>query len=283
MIELAVSFACRPQLFSVYQREDSCNGDRFMEPLTPKQIEIRERERRILELACPVVVARGVTALSMEAIANELQTAKGTIYNHFRNKEEIVLALAIAAMEQRLQLFHFASMLRGGSRERVAAIGIACEVYADRFPAAFQIEAILRHEAIWEKTSAERQGVMRTCESRCMHVVAGIIRDGVASGDLNLADADGMPATSQIEEIVFGLWSLVHGGMLLERTSPSLAEIGIASARRAIRRNCNALLDGLGWQPLYDHRAYESWIEQVRRDLDHFAVHSGSFLRRSKT
>jgi AcrR family transcriptional regulator len=253
-----------------------------MDPLTPKQIEIRERERRILELACPVVVAGGVSALSMEAIAQELQTAKGTIYNHYRNKEEIVLALAIAAMEQRLQLFHHASMLRGGSRERVAAIGIACEVYADRFPAAFQIEAILRHEAIWEKTSAERQSVMRSCESRCMHVVAGIIRDGVASGDLNLTDVAGMPAASQIEEIVFGLWSLVHGGMLLERTSPSLADIGIASARRAIRRNCNALLDGLGWQPLYDLRAYEAWIEQVRKDLEHFAIHNGSFLRRSK-
>ncbi len=232
-----------------------------MENLSHKQQEIRQRESRILDLARPMIAQGGVAALSMEAIAHELRTAKGTVYNHFRNKEEIVLALAIVAVERRLELFHQAAMMRGRPRDRVAAIGIACEVYVNQFPELFRIESIIRHDSIWEKTSPERQEVLRTCEGRCMHSVAGVVRDAVAGGDLEVAGAHG------VEDIVFGLWSLVFGGMLLELTSPSLADVGIADSRQAIRRNCNALLDGLGWQPLYQADAYQAWVAHVREYL----------------
>lgn len=232
-----------------------------METLSHKQQEIRQRENRILELARPMIAQGGVAALSMEAIAHELRTAKGTVYNHFRNKEEIVLALAIVAVERRLELFHRAAMMRGRPRERVAAIGIACEVYVNQFPELFRIESIIRHDAIWEKTSSERQEVLRNCEGRCMHTVAGVVRDAVAGGDLELARGHG------VEDIVFGLWSLVFGGMLLELTSPSLADVGIGDPRQAIRRNCNALLDGLGWQPLYQADKYQVWVAHVREHL----------------
>ena len=144
----------------------------------------------------------------------------------------IAIEAAIVAVERRLELFHRAAMMRGRPRERVAAIGIACEVYVNQFPELFRIESIIRHDAIWEKTSSERQEVLRNCEGRCMHTVAGVVRDAVAGGDLELARGHG------VEDIVFGLWSLVFGGMLLELTSPSLADVGIGDPRQAIRRNC---------------------------------------------
>lgn len=232
-----------------------------METLTPKQRELRERESRILELARPMIAGGGMAALSMEAIASELKLARGTVYNHFPNKEEIILALAIQAVEQRLAIFNEAVTMRGTPRERVAAIGIGCEVFADHFPELFRVEYIIRHDLVWEKTSPRRQSLLRSCEGRCMHTVAGVVRDAIANGDLQLK------TNSQIEDIVFGLWSLVYGSLLLEMTSPSLADIGIVDSRRAIRRNCNALLDGLGWQPLYCPDAYTKWAAHVSQTL----------------
>lgn len=232
-----------------------------MAKLTPKQRMIQLRESQILDLARPMIAHGGLAALSMDAIAHELQTAKGTIYNHFPNKEEIVLALAVQAVDRRLELFNQAVMMRGSSRQRIAAIGIACEVYVDVLPELFRAEQIIRHEAVWGKTTGKRQEILRNCEGRCMHTVAGVVRDAVAAGDLQL------DATYRIEDIVFGLWSLVYGGLVLEATSPSLVDVGIVDSRAAIRRNCNSMLDGLNWQPLYAAQPYAIWIQQVHDDL----------------
>lgn len=232
-----------------------------METLSPKQKEIRERESRILELARPMVASGGIATLSMEALASELKTAKGTIYNHFPNKEEIVLALAIQAVETRLHLFNHAVLMRARPRERVQAIGIASEIFADEFKELFRIEQIIRHDSVWDKTSPRRQEVLRLCESRCIHLVAGVVRDGVACGDLVCEDSH------TVEDIVFGLWSIMYGSMLLEMTSPSLKDIGIADSRMAIRRNCNAMLDGLKWQPLHDSASYSRWVKKVKTEF----------------
>ena len=95
--------------------------------LTPKQAEIRSRESRILQLARPMVAENGLAGLSMEAIAKEMSYAKGTIYNHFACKEEILLALAIQANETRLELFKTATENQPHSRSKIGGIGVACE------------------------------------------------------------------------------------------------------------------------------------------------------------
>ena len=97
-----------------------------------------------------------------------------------------------------------------------------------------------------------------------MHVVAGVVRDAVACGDLELH-----PPQS-VEDIVFGLWSLVYGGLMIEVTSPSLADVGILNPRQAIRRNCNAMLDGIGWLPLFKLEQYDRWTDTVSKHLESF-------------
>jgi AcrR family transcriptional regulator len=238
---------------------------------------IRLRESQILDLARPMIAQGGLAALSMDAIAHELQTAKGTIYNHFPNKEEIVLALAVQAVDRRLELFNHAVMMRGTSRQRIAAIGIACEVYVDVLPELFRAEQIIRHETVWGKTTGKRQEILRNCEGRCMHTVAGVVRDAVAAGDLELESA------YRIEDIVFGLWSLVYGGLVLESTSPSLVDVGIVDSRAAIRRNCNSMLDGLSWRPLYEPESYSSWIHLVRGHLQANCPPAGLVAERTIT
>ncbi|TWU03000.1 TetR/AcrR family transcriptional regulator [Stieleria varia] len=232
-----------------------------MSTLTPKQAEIQSREARILELARPMVAQEGLAGLSMDAIAKEMAYAKGTIYNHFSCKEEILLALAIKANEKRLRLFEVAIERQPNARQKIAAIGVACEDFRVRFGDLFDIDCMVRHVAVWEKASDQRKQMMATCEQRCMAMVSQVGREALESGDLVL------PRERGIEDVVFGLWSLTYGGMIIDATSPGLDQIGIRDTYAAIRRNCHALMDGYQWQPLYDAQADRKLVRNVRASL----------------
>jgi AcrR family transcriptional regulator len=212
--------------------------------LSRKQREIQSREGRILEVAREMIVEDGYHGLSMDRIAEALEYSKGTIYQHFSCKEDILMALVNQAVECRLDLFRRAAAFRGGSRERMTAIGASCELFFQLYPHHFHIEHVIRISSVKEKTSEQRRLVLEACESSCSEIVRGVIRNAVAAGDLELSEQFG------IEQVGFGLWSITFGGYSIAATSPSLASLGIHDPLLAIRNNCNRLLDGLGWKPL---------------------------------
>lgn len=229
--------------------------------LTRKQREKQEREVRILELARVMLRESGYLGLSMDRIAAEMEYSKGTIYQHFRNKEEIILALANEALETRLRMFERAATWSGKSRERIAAVGAAAEEFVERFPLHFAVEQIVRSASIWEKTSEERQQMMQSCESRCMQIISGIVRDGLAHGDLT------MPEGRTPEDLVFGLWSLNFGAYTIMATSDSLGDNGIANPVAALRDNQSFMLDGYGWRPFSHEVDYQAFMDRVRTEV----------------
>lgn len=235
-----------------------------MAPGRRKQRELQEREQQILALARPILLKEGYQALSMERLATLMEYAKGTLYNHFPNKEEIVAALAIQSLELRRMMFERAAVMSSKSRERMLAIGAACEVYATQCAQHFAIEQMLRNGIIWEKASEERQSLIRNCEMRSMGVVAGVVRDAVASGDLHLT---GLSA----EELVFGFWSITYGSHALMMTSPSLPDVGVTDPVRSIRYHNWTLINGYGWQPLIDFdqtdRLMHGFAERILPDV----------------
>jgi len=243
----------------------TCTKPTAAESLTPKQIEIRQREQRILDTAYPLIRQGGLAAVSMEAIARRMNYTRGTIYNHFANKEDILLALAARAVSRRMTLFNHAASMGDGTRQRCAAIGIAAEVYVDVMANEFTIEQLIRHDAVWKKTSPGRREVLGRCEAECIAVIGDVVGTAIDAGDLPVPA--GVARGELIQQIVFGLWSLVYGGLVLEATSPSLVQSGIRNPRPAIRRNCNALLDQLAWRPFFQAEDYQRFVRQVTPKL----------------
>ena len=232
-----------------------------MVTLSRKEREKLEREARILDLARGMLWSVGYHGLSMDRIASEMEYSKGTIYQHFPNKEEIILALANQALEQRLSMFEKASLSQSGSRQRMAAVGAAAEEFVERYPQHFAVEQIIRSPSMWEKTSQERRDYMRSCEHRCMQIVGGIVRDGIAQGDLEL------PEGLTPEDLVFGLWSTNFGAHIIIVSSESLDEIGIGDPIATLRKNQNLLLDGYGWRPMSYEFDYTATMDQVRQEV----------------
>ena len=87
-----------------------------MNVMSRKQREIQDREKQILAIARPILLEEGYQALGMERLAEKMQYAKGTLYNHFPHKEEIVAALVIESLELRRKLFEQASVASSDAR-----------------------------------------------------------------------------------------------------------------------------------------------------------------------
>ncbi|MEZ6131427.1 MAG: TetR/AcrR family transcriptional regulator [Planctomycetaceae bacterium] len=215
-----------------------------MSTLSPKKQEIRDRELRILELARTMLLNSGYHGLGLDAVAAELGVSRGTIYNHFKCKEEIILALLVETMNKRRDMFRRAAAFRGLPRERLAAIGVAAELFVRLYPDHFRVEQIVKSDSIWDKTTEERRSLVKTCQMQCVGIVAGIVRDGIAQDHLTLPD-DMSP-----EALVFGLWSMTEGAYSIIGTSDAVTELGIGDPFPAIRQHIHRLLDGFGWTPL---------------------------------
>ncbi len=232
-----------------------------MSILTPKQQEIVEREAQILEIARPIVVREGYHGLNMDRIAEAVQYSKGTIYNHFSCKEEIIIALAIKNVAKRVELFQKAAQFKGRSRFRMVAIGEAAEMFVRDFPDFFMFEEIIQLPSVREKTSEKRQSVIQGCEMQCMSVVAGIVRDAVAQEDLELPDG------IKPEELVFGMWSLTSGAYSIMLKSQSLEQMGLDDPYAIVRFHTAALLDGQNWKPHSTEFDMDSLLKRIRREV----------------
>lgn len=222
-----------------------------MATATRKERQRREREELILRVAREILLERGYLGLTMDRIATATEYSKGTIYQHFPNKEEIVAALAIQTAEKRVALFERGAAWSGPTRERILGVGVSAEVFLRLYPDHFKAEQITRATSIRDKISAEVAGVLLGLEHRCVGIATDVVRDAVAAGDLSL------PEGVAPETVSFGLWCLTYGVFtLLVTEGRPFAELGFAEPLRLLERNQNLLLDGHGWAPLSSEHDY---------------------------
>lgn len=232
-----------------------------MSTVTPKKQEIIERPRTILRVAREIFRDRGYLGLNMDRIAEQMGVAKGTIYQHFKNKEEVILSLVVETLDKRIAMFERAVVFSGNARERMAAVGCAAELFVVNFPDHFELEKVLSCSSIIEKTSEKLQVLKTTAEMKCISLVAGLVRDGIASGDLQLS------TNITPDQVVFGLWSNSYGGYSIMESEETLKQMGISNGYQLVRDMNHRLLDGFGWTPLSTEVDYDAVFEQVRHEI----------------
>ena len=225
-----------------------------------KQREIEEREAKILKVARQILASEGYIRLNMDRIAAEIEYAKGTVYQHFRNKEDIIVALDIEAHLAMGELFRMAATFQGSPRHRMTAIGVASNLKNQLYPDHLQIDRITCNPAILEKATEERQEELRESEGACMSVLSDLVREAVEHHDLCLAKG------VSPGDLVFGLWALSSGGYDIISTGIPLSEHGVGNPMAALWHNFTMLLDGYGWKPLSHEEDYvavrrQAWSE----------------------
>ncbi len=75
--------------------------------LTKKQQAIADREVELVQLAKTIVEEQGFTNLTMDRLTALSAYSKGTIYNHFCSKEDVIIALCIDGIKKKKQRCYF--------------------------------------------------------------------------------------------------------------------------------------------------------------------------------
>lgn len=214
----------------------------------------------ILDAARELLLERGYLNLNMDQIAAQTEYSKGTIYQHFTCKEDVLMELAFQTVEKRADMFSRAAQFSGRSRERMTILGLASELFVKLYPHYFRVEQIFHTASIREKAPVRRQNALRATEMRCMSTAAGIIRDGLAQGDLVL------PESYTPEQLTFGLWSMNFGAYTIMSTDPQLLDLGVDDPIGTLSWNCQLMMDGVGWRPLSTEWDYEATLERAQQE-----------------
>jgi AcrR family transcriptional regulator len=232
-----------------------------MPTMTRKQREMLQREELILDVATRMLLDRGYIGLNMDRVAEATEYSKGTIYQHFTCKEDIIAGVLLRTIRVRGELFGRAATFHGRSRERMTAVGVADELFYTLYPDHARIDQITKVESIWDKASQHRREMCHSADWSCMAVLEGIIRDGIASGDLVL------PPNTAPESLMFGLWSMAEGARMLIDHGALIGKFGDGDPQLMLNRCFQIFVDGYGWKPLSSDWDYGQTVERVRREV----------------
>ena len=207
----------------------------------------------LLDIGRRLLIEQGFAGLSLDRLAEATEYSKGTVYQHFSTKEDLVAALAVQSIERRLDLFDRASRLVGRPRERMTAIQVADELFARLHAHYFRSELIVKMADLGNRASPDRLEALNRLDSRCSAVVLGLISEAIRIGDLVL------PPLRTEGEILFGLVSLAIGAHTVMLNHASLLNVWqIGPPFHALRRNLDTLLDGYEMHPLSSEWDYEA-------------------------
>jgi AcrR family transcriptional regulator len=209
-----------------------------------KQREILEREELILSTAQTLLHQHGYNYLTMDRVAETVEYSKGTIYNHFASKEDLVCSLCCRYIGNLIEIVQRAYNFAGSTRERYSAIGIGYSLHHQLHPMDSQIVQTVKNNAVREKISKAKLAEMESLEKKITKIAQSIVQDAIDSGELDKKHQD------EISTIVFGFWSMHYGAILLDQSDIPLHELGFSTVVKMLWHNANIYLDGYQWQPL---------------------------------
>ena len=191
----------------------------------------RERRRvqtrdEILQAARDVFAESGALDFSLAEIARRLGFTPAALYKYFDSKDDLVKVLAENAMANLAGALARVSPALPPD-QRVVEMGMAYLGFARDNP--HDIALVAMHESLQMTHAGGHAGLEE--------LVMGVFREGAAQGVFSAA------TDQDVELMVYGAWSLVHGmAVLLERQPPQVAkQLRLARQRQLLQAFVNGL------------------------------------------
>lgn len=217
----------------------------------------QQREQQLLELAQQILSQDGFTGLTMDRLTSMSDVSKGTLYNHFSSKEDVLTALSVDSLQRLLQLFQHASTYAGNSRERALALHHAYHKFSAAEPTLFLCLLSAATPGVMEKSSPARLQQRQQLEMQLLQYCQQVLSDALDDGSLQL------PVGVSLEQWSFINWALAFGCNAL---FVPLRQLGLFSGLAAPQVNLhsiNLLFDGMGWLPLSSSWDYQQSWQQI--------------------
>jgi TetR/AcrR family transcriptional regulator, fatty acid metabolism regulator protein len=154
----------------------------------PRQPSLKERQRQeretlILQAAQEAFLTQGYHETSLEEIAAQVGVSKGTIYQHFPTKEELLVALWMRTMQRFQQDLAEAIASASTARARLEALLDSLEANWSRL----RIQTLLsffRDQEV-QRLFSDKSSSLVPVQQQLLHAIAALFAEGKATGEFN--------------------------------------------------------------------------------------------------
>lgn len=234
---------------------------------TRKQREIAQRHELFLNVARDLMHREGFHQVSMDRVAEIAEYSKGTVYQHFNCKEQILVEICNLAMTRLLTLGEKAAAYPGNHKERLLAFFFANDVWQQSDTNDVSMMQNMHSDSVLAKISEVSRNEHERLEHGIISLVAGIIQSAMDDGDLPRSNLTPV-------EMVFALWSTCHGSQIIRSCGLPEVALGINDPGRVVLGFVQAALNGFGWQPLMNDRDTARLMEEFEQHYFRDELHT---------
>lgn len=184
-------------------------------------------KRQILDAARTLFGTKGYEGFSLRQVAEEIGYSPTAIYLHFKDKDTLLLTVALEGFRTFGTALQAAYTGHTGAYARLEAIGAAYLRFGFTHPLEYRLMFMQRPEFLEHQPPEGYAGIEDS-----FGVLLRTIREGVASGELGVVNA---------EEFAAMLWALVHGMVSLSLATGSFP---VANAERLLLEHLGSLRRG---------------------------------------
>ncbi|MEV5514915.1 TetR/AcrR family transcriptional regulator [Streptomyces flaveolus] len=182
--------------------------------------------RRLLVAAVEAFAERGYHATTTRDIAGRAGMSPAALYIHYKTKEELLHRISRIGHDRALGILRTAAEGEGSAAERLAdAVSSFVRWHAGRRTTARVVQYEL--DALGPDARAEIVALRRQCDAE----VRGIIEEGVASGDFEVADVQGTTLAVLSLCIDVARWFNVNGPRTPDEVGALYADLVLRMVR----------------------------------------------------
>ncbi|WP_130804832.1 TetR/AcrR family transcriptional regulator [Acinetobacter ihumii] len=168
-----------------------------------RQAQFRAREVQIFQVAQDLLLENGEAGMTLDALAAELDLAKGTLYKHFQSKDELYILLIIQNEKMLLEMIQDTQKT---FQEHLAFFMLHHLHHPERTVMFHQIE---------ERLSTTGQGIQQFFQE-LYQIRKKRLRIIIGMTDTYLESINSQMTT---RDYLAGIWSLTHGGAAILNSS----------------------------------------------------------------
>lgn len=232
-----------------------------MSNLSRKERNFIEREQELVEISLQIMSEDGFAGLTMDKLTARSDYSKGTIYNHFKCKEDVLTAIGICCLNDLSSLFRRAHDFQGSTRERYIAMHFAYMLHSILKPDQFMCVLSCKTSTVKEKASDKRQQVSMERESQLFELLHSILIEAEQKQEID------MVGKANLDDVAFANWAMSFGTLSLMLRAEEAQVIKKLNLEETYLRNICITLDGLGWRPLSTEFDYKKTIARIKDEI----------------
>lgn len=244
-----------------------CNRNRSINPKhiidkrkNTQKKNIADREQELLLISEKIMAEHGFSKLTMDKLVAACEYSKGTVYNHFNSKEDLLLALCVKGIKLCFQITKRALTFNGNSREKCLAMHFSHRIHALTYPTLFFCILIGKTPVIQEKASSERLKMMYMLESEITKLCEQLFVDALQEKFLTLdCGVSAKHLSIAISAMSFG------SNALMIRTKD--VKTNNCLDTELLLSNVNFLMDGMNWKPLTHQWNYKNTLQRISDEI----------------